>query len=107
MANVQLFGPFRWTGVAPDGKPLMPGQTNAISTPVLIPVGPADSANLVFVVTARPVRTGPHVFTAGISDISVVVNDEPPGGLNLNFLLVNTHPTQPLLDAFISVAAIS
>jgi hypothetical protein len=109
MANVQLFGPFHWNGVPQPGggsAALGPGKTDPISTPILIQQEPPESANLVFVVTARPLRTGPHVFTAGISDVSVVIND-PPGGYNLNFLLVNTHQTQPLAAAVISIAAIS
>jgi hypothetical protein len=99
MANIQLFGPFHFQGV------LAPGQTAAMSTGILVPV-PPESGNLAFVVTARPERTGPHVFAAGIRDISVVNND-PPGGLNLNFVIVNTHATQPLESVRVTVAAIS
>jgi hypothetical protein len=99
MANIQLFGPIPFHGS------LAPGQSSAISTSILVPV-PSDNANLVFMVTARPVRTGPHVFVASIRDVNVVTND-PPGGLNLNFVLVNAHATEALNDAIISIAAIS
>jgi hypothetical protein len=99
MANIQFFNPISFHG------PLTPGQSSVISTPILLPV-PRDNENLVFVVTARPVRTGPHVFAAGIRDVNVVNNDAP-GGLNLNIVLVNAHATETLTDAVISIAAIS
>jgi hypothetical protein len=99
MANIQLFNPVSFHG------PLAPGQSAVISTPILVPV-PRDNANLVFLVSARPVRTEPHVFAASIRDVNVVTNDAP-GGLNLNIILVNAHTTQTLVDAIISIAAIS
>jgi len=99
MANIQLFNPISFHGS------LAPGQTAVISTPILVPV-PRDNANLVFVVSARPVRTGPHVFAANIRDVVVVTNDAP-GGLNLNIVLVNSHTVQTLTDAIVSIAAIS
>jgi len=99
MANITLIGPLRWTGS------LRPGESVPISTDILVPE-PSDSANLVFVVTARAFRTSPHVHTVGIGQISVVTND-PPGGLNLNFPLINTHPEQGLEAANISIAVIS
>lgn len=99
MANIQLFGPIPFRGN------LAPGQSSVISTSILLPV-PADAANLVFVVTARPVRTGPSVFAVTVRDVNVITND-PPGGLNLNFTVVNAHATQALTNAIISIAAIS
>jgi hypothetical protein len=99
MANIQLFGPISFHG------PLTPGQSSVISTGILVPV-PRDNENLVFLVSARPVRTEPHVFAVSIREVVVVTNDAP-GGLNLNIVLVNAHTTQTLTDAIISIAAIS
>jgi hypothetical protein len=99
MANIQIFGPLRWVGS------LRPGESVPISTDILVPE-PSDSANLVFVVTARALRTSLQVKTAGIGQISVVTNDSP-GGLNLNFPLINTHPEHALEAANISIAVIS
>lgn len=98
MADIQLFNPISFHG------PLAPGQSSVISTGILVPV-PRDNENLVFVVTARPLRTGPHVFAASVRDVNVV-NNNAPGGLNLNIVLVNAHATQTLTDAVISIAAI-
>src|SRR4051795_3689997 len=99
MANIQLFNPIPFHG------PLAPGQASVISTGILVPV-PRDNENLVFMVTARPDRTEPHVFAVSIREVNVVTNDAP-GGLNLNFVLVNAHATQTLSSAIISIAAIS
>lgn len=99
MANIQLFGPIKVTDV------LAPGQSTVISTSILVPV-PPENGNLAFVVTARPSRTAPAVFAVSVRDVTVV-NNNPPGGINLNFTVVNTHATQALSEALITIAAIS
>jgi hypothetical protein len=89
----------KWTGV------LAPGDSLAMSTGILVQELPAN-ANLSLTVSARAERTAPAVFAVGIRDVSLVTNT-PPGGYNLNFLMVNTHATVPLTSVLLTYCIIT
>ena len=99
MATVQFIGPETWNGL------LRPGESVNMSTGILVQQLP-DSANLSLTVTARALRTAPAVFAVGIRDVTLVSND-PPGGYNLNFRMVNTQATQTLTSVLLSYCIIT
>jgi hypothetical protein len=81
MATTNLIFGGNWVGV------LRPGQPLVVSSTILAPTGDASLS-----VMAQANRTAPTaVYSVLVRDVSVVTQ---AAGLNLNFVVVNTHSTQ-------------
>jgi hypothetical protein len=104
MATVQFIGPHRWNGV------LRPGESVNMSAPLLVQELP-DNVNLSLTPCARHILHAPGgipvTYSVGLENISVVSNTAPPRGWNLNFRMVNRHPTQALTTVLISYCIIT
>lgn len=89
MATIE-FTHFTWS--AGSGQ-LMPGESRVFSSPII--AGEGSDVSLSVTAQARRTLGASVTYAVGVRDVTVVLNT-PPGGLNLNYRVENTHATQPV-----------